>query len=370
MSNKSATNILDIIADYKHLANPLYTLGHEPDKDKAPGGSWALSKDDKWNMGLWNAVGVASWLLPTSALAAYFANKWWERKMRNAVKKAGVSRISTIRPTLTPDNDLKNIENIISDPAEEVRAVNKILKSASGEDEENRRPKDMGARVGDFLSDTTAATVPILAVPLTMWAAKTAVDKIYEKRMAARLREERIAIRNHQNLLDHEVLKLQGLIKGASKEDSISQEEAREYLEDRKRESDGKTGLLTRALSVPILTALLGTSAIAVLASKYLNKNDNSRGLLKYVKEKSLGHNVMQTTPELGLEQFGVPVDQIVSRPGDKKQPGYELVDTVDAVAIPIQATETPQEDVKLVEELEELKPQNTEEKKKEDALF
>ena len=132
MAEKEPKGLLDILANYKHLANPFHTMYYAGAAGHAPEGKYRLAKRDGTNLALWNALGVASWLVPTSALAAYFANKWWDKKMQDAVNKSSVSRISAVRPTLSPDADLNNISNVINDPEREVEAVKQMLsKNAS-----------------------------------------------------------------------------------------------------------------------------------------------------------------------------------------------------------------------------------------------
>lgn len=366
MAEKEPKGLLDIVANFKHLANPFHTLMYRGAAGHAPEGKFRLAKRDADNLALWNVLGTASWLAPTSMLAAYFANKWWDRKMTDAAHKSSVSRISAVRPTLTPDSDLNNISNIINDPRREVELVKSMVsKKAGGSDED-------GA-LATWVKDVAASTVPLFAVPLTMLASKYAVDTLYSKRLKNRLAAERVAIRNHQNLVDHEVMKTQGLIKGASgKEHSFNpfrtlyDSDFRDRVEKFRARKAGRVGPGGMILSAPVLGLILGSGFLTSLAFSYLRKNDKDTGTLDYIRKKSLGHNVMQNTPELGLEQFGVPVEQIVARPGDKKQPGYVELPAADTAKPSIPA---------LLDSLEELKPEASqgnvaEESKKKDALF
>lgn len=367
-NDKKDMGVLDIVSDFKHLANPFYSLMHVAKPGTAPGGKWALAKDPNTNMALWNALGVASWLVPTSALAAYFTNKWWEKRMRDASNKSSVSRIAAVRPVLSPDDDLTNIKNIVEDPSKEVDEVlTAIEKTSSG----NNSAVDSA---GKWVKDVATSTIPLFTIPLSMIATKLAVDKIYSNRMKSRLEDERVAIRNHQNKLDHELMTIQGLVKGASSKQNkpvvvdgvkITKDDVADYRKRRDEEAKGKRGAVHAFMSWPILTTLMASGGLAALAFNYLKKHDKAGQTLEYVRKKSLGHNIMQTTPELGIEQFGVPVQDIVARPGDKKQPGYELAqNAVDAnnvkALVEASAADT-------IADLEEVKPAN---KKSGDALF
>lgn len=380
---QKSEGLLDIIANYKHLINPFYALGHVGTEGQAPGGAWALSKNPKVNLGLWNALGVSAVALPTAALAAYFTNKWWERKMRKAVNKASVAHIAATRPILSPDDDLSNISNIVEDPEAEVNRVRNLVLKHAAEPASTSLKDD----TVDYVKGVAAATLPLFALPLSIGAAKYAIDKIYEKRMRRRLLEDRLKLRNYQNLVDYDIMKTQGLVKGASVSDKDRKIMQRIKDKELAREKGMRSPEGTIA-AWPIVTALLGTGALAALAFTYLRNSDRARGTLNYVRKKVFGHNVMQTTPELGLEQFGIPVDRIVARPGDKKQPTYQsllvtedelkklqeeeakkkqaaleatLVAPVEAAPVVIPDTESP-----LLAQLEEVSPT----KKKEDALF
>jgi hypothetical protein len=367
MAEREPKGILDIIANYKHLANPFYSLVYRGASGHAPEGKFRLSDRDSTNLARWNALGVASWLVPTSMLATYFANKWWDKKMSDAAHKSSVSRISAIRPTLTPDADLDNISNIIKDPKREVELVKSMVSKTAD------NPNDSSGAIQNWIKDVSASTLPLFAVPLSMLASKYAVDAIYARQMKKRLEAERVAIRNHQNLVDHEIMKAQGLIKGASDKTSWNPFRAlydpafKARVDKFRVRDDGRVSAPGAILSAPVLGLLLGSGFVTALAYSYLRKNDKDTGTLDYIRKKSLGHNVMQNTPELGLEQFGVPVDQIVARPGDKKQPGYIDVSAAESAG--------PISQKQLLDNLEELKPEDlkgnvVEESKKKDALF
>ena len=371
--------VLDLVTKYRHMGSPFYSILTTPDQAKVPEGKWALSKNKALNMGLWNAIGVASWLLPTSALAAYFTNKWWDKKMRDASKKSQLSRLAAVNPRLTPDNDLNYIANVVDDPNREAEAVERLLKQSN--EPESKPRQSVGKDLKDWFGGVVASSLPIAAVPLSMLAAKLAVDKIYSKSMESELEEDRVKIRNLQNAVDYRTMLVQGLVKPAVEKQQQAmakrasgdeepdltkmtpKEQAQWELDRRNKEDEGKRNAVSHILAWPILAAVLGSGTLGLLAFNYLRKRDKDTQTLEFIRKKSLGHNVMQTTPEIGLEQFGIPVDQIVARPGDKNQPGYNLINEAPAtVEQKLLAASSPN----LLEDLDEVTP--TADKKKADS--
>lgn len=377
---------LDLVTNYRGLGNPFFSILTTPEHAKVPGGKWALSKNKALNLGLWNAIGVASWLLPTSALAAYFTNKWWDKKMRDASKKSQLSRLAAVNPRLTPDNDLSYIANVVDDPNREAAAVERLLKQSS--DPESKPRQSVGKDLKDWFGGVVASSLPIAAVPLSMLAAKLAVDKIYSKSMESELEEDRVKIRNLQNAVDYRTMLVQGLVKPAvQKQQEIAkrasgsdepdlnkmspEDQAQWELDRRNKEDEGKRNAVSHVLAWPILAAVLGSGTLGLLAFNYLRKRDKDTQTLEFIRKKSLGHNVMQTTPEIGLEQFGIPVDQIIARPGDKNQPVYSLIDGVPAsTEQKLLAASSPN----LLEDLDEVAPavakKESDSSSKSDALF
>ena len=389
-TNKSE-GFLDLVANHRSLLNPFYTISSDPHYAKAPSGKWALSKNKALNLGLWNAIGVASWLFPTAALASYFTNKWWDKKMRESAKKAQLSRLAATNPRVTPDDDLAYIANVVDDPNKEARAVESLLKSAN---EPGKPRQSVGRDIKDWLGGVLAASIPLATVPLSMLAAKIAVDKLYSKSLNSELMEDRTKVRNLQNAVDHRTMLLQGLIKQPQNHQPIQQsqvstiakqakekekekdlssmsksERARWAINERNSEDKAKRGAVSHMVAWPILTAVLGSGAIGLLAFNYLRRRDKDSQILDFVRKRSLGHNVMQTTPEIGLEQFGIPVDQIVARPGDKKQPGYVLAESA-VVPIESKLLSAASTDLKLLDELEEVSADTEPKSEKSDALF
>lgn len=380
MAEKEPKGLLDIIANYKHLANPFHALLYPGASGRAPEGKYRLAKRDGTNLALWNALGVASWAAPTAALAAYFTNKWWDKKMHEATNKSVVSRISMVRPSLSPNSDLESISEIVEDPSRELNAIKAMLgKKASGDGRKD------DSTVMEWIKNIAVGALPLYALPASALAAKFAVDKLYERNMRKRLEAERIAIQNHQNAIDHAIMTEQGLIKGASEDDDDSwwpwpeynpflkneNPKFKEKLDKAKKDEEDRRGAFSTWFGAPVLGITLTSGLLAALAYNYLGKHDKDKETLEYLRKKSLGHNVMQHTPEIGLEQFGIPVTDIVARPGDKKQPGYIEVDADEVTAIPVKSPTASQ----LLENLEELKTEETkgnvpEESKKEDALF
>lgn len=386
MTKKAPEGLLDIIANYKHLANPFYSITHTPSNDShAPGGKWALSDNKAVNLGIWNALGVASWALPTAALASYFTNKWWDRKMRKASKSARLSRLTAVTPRLTPDQDLSYIANVVEDPNREAELVDRLLKKSNDPED-----KSISGSLKNWFSGVAAASLPIAAVPLSMLAAKIAVDKLYSKSMEDDLADERVKIRNLQNAIDYRTMVAQGLVKrptqylipGAmskkSSEDSnnykryMSKEDAIAEIDRRDSRNRDKRGILNHYFSWPVLTAILGGGSLAMLAFNYLRNHDTDAKVLDFVRKKSLGHNVMQTTPEIGLEQFGIPTDQIIARPGDKKEPVYIDANGEDAPKTELEKRLLgySNNDPDLKSELEELVVKGSGKDNKADALF
>ena len=372
MAEKEPKGILDLLANYKYLANPFFSLSRAGAPGLAPEGRWRLAARDGLNLALWNSLGVASWAVPTAALATYFANKWWDKKMRDKTDKSVVSRLSAIRPALTPDADITNIDNITKDPKRELELVDALISKKADEpaDVASARADDVASPLAGWLKDVAAGTLPLFAIPTSVLATQYVVNKIYENRLRKRLEQERVAIRNQQNAVDHELMKVQGLIKGASK--SSEKDYRKMVLEEARKNNkkDTSRSLTGTILSAPIVGGLLGTGLLSFIAYKYLADKDKDSKTLEYTAEKSLGRNVMQDTPEIGLEQFGIPVTDIVSRPGDKKKPGYISKSDNEEKSNNIDLNKK----VNLLEDLEEVEPivagDASQKPKKSDALF
>lgn len=386
--DKKEESLLDIATGYGHLRNPFYSISTVPAKGvkRAPGGKWAFSDNESLNTGLWNALGVASWAIPTAALAAYFANKWWDKKMRESAAKSRLSRLAAVNPRLTPDADLSYIANVIDDPNRESEAVDMLLKNSN---EADKSTESIGDKARGWFGGVLSASLPMAALPLSILAAKLAVDKMYSNSLERRLENERNKIRNIQNAVDYRTMVVQGLVKKPSQQlqpgtltelvkeateksdKELHVERAAKELERREKKEESTRSALNHYLSWPILTAVLGGGALSMLAFKYLRDHDKDTKILEYIKKKSLGHNVMQTTPEIGLEQFGIPVNQIVARPGDKNQPIYELASQLATeeqpakAAVPIETSVSPES----LDMLEEVGGDSVETKKS-DALF
>ena len=138
--------------NYLKLLNPFTTLAHTGEGDIAPTGKFALSRDPKTNLALWNTIGVSSWAIPLAIAANVASNRYWKKEIEKARKKRTVSKLEALRPRLSPDSDLDDISNIVDTPEEENRLIEEIEKKASDvlfADEANDQPgQDEGEVVG------------------------------------------------------------------------------------------------------------------------------------------------------------------------------------------------------------------------------
>lgn len=368
---KKAESIMDIAAKYKHLANPFQSLISTGEWDKeAPRGKWALSKNPAVNLALWNSLGVASWAVPTAALAAYFVNKYHDKKLNDRSIKATVNKLKAAKPYVNIEKELAELQSDLDKRDEERDLLSPLVKSASGDRTVSDYDSGNKSKIIEWLAGATTSPLPLLTMIGGGLGAKYLVDKLYARGMKRRLLNERADMQDMQNAVDLDILRTQGLLKSSSADKpEVSPEVALDVLRNRIARRDSERGLGGAVASWPIITGMLGTSLLGMLAMHYFNRADNEKKLLKDVRDKALGINAMQTPPELSLSALGVPVEDAISRPGDAKQPTY-LVAGEDIKALPAPAEVVDAEVVEPIEGLEELKSEDEEKKKKADALF
>jgi hypothetical protein len=343
--------MLKSIWKYRHLADPTATIRYTGKSESAPSGKWALSDDPKTNLALWNALGVAAVAVPTTAAATILANKYWDKWLDKKVTERSLSKINALRPQMSPNDDLDYTYNITSNPRKELMSIlkdsDKLSKNASA-DQENRTSPESGAAKGAILS-----TLPLVAAPVATYLTVRAIQEGHAKRLRKKMLSERVAIRNMQDKVDHEILQEQGLIKGANMSESKAEAIWKRHGKDKDEES-----LFNLALSVPV-AATLGLSTIGgILAYNKLSDSDKYKNRLKYMRDHILGANTLQESPRISLAKY--KTDAMVARPGD-------------STPVVIEETSSSVSDADKLRErtgLEEVTDTDVAPTKKSDALF
>lgn len=350
--------MLDAIWKYRHLVDPTATARFTGKADSAPSGKWALSSDPKVNMALWNALGVTAAAVPTTAALTILANKYWDRKVKKLITERSLSKINAMRPQMSPNDDLGYTYNITNKPKKELMQIledsDNLTKSASAEEGDGV--------VSRTIKNTAAVALPMVAAPVATYLTIRAVQNAHKKRLRKRLREERTAIRNMQDRVDHQILEEQGVIKSAS----MTADEAK-HIWDRHGKDKDKEPLAYTALTFPAAVAL-GVSALGgTVAYKVLTDSDKYKNRLKYMRDHILGANTLQEAPKISLAKFKQPGEGMVARPGDKVA---ALIEEADK---PVVIDVDPIEEAKKLTErtgLEEVTTTDLTPSKRSDALF
>lgn len=301
--------MLESIWKYRHLADPTATIRFTGKSESAPSGKWALSDDPKTNMALWNALGVTATAVPVTAALTVLANKYWDKWMEKKITDRSLSKINAVRPQMSPNDDLNYTYNITSKPRKELAKIleksSELTKTAAAQETESDVPA--------LVRNSVAAALPLIAAPTATYFTLRAVQDMHKKRLRKRLMDERTAIRNMQDKIDHEILEEQGMIKSAGMSTAEAEAVWDAHGKDKHRES-----LLNKALTVPG-AAILGLSALGgLLAYRKLSDSDKYKNRLKYMRDHILGSNTLQESPRISLAKFTQEGEGMVARPGDK----------------------------------------------------
>lgn len=350
--------MLGSIWKYRHLADPSATLRYTGKSDSAPSGKWALSDDPKVNMALWNTLGVTAVTAPTAAALTLLANKYWDKWLQKRVTERSLAKINAMRPQMSPNDDLEYTYNITTKPKKELMKIieqsQELSKNASAADD-SRMPKLIG--------DSFAASLPIIAAPTAAYLTIRAVQDAHKKRLRKKLLDERIAIRNMQDKVDHEILKEQGLVKDAS----MSTEEAERIWDMHGKDKD-KEPLFYSALTAPLAIALGASALGGVMFYNKLTDSDKYKNRLHYLRDHILGSNTLQDAPRISLAKFTKDNAGMTARPGDK------VATLIEEEIKPVKSLEEVLVDEpKALEQrtgLEEVTTTDLSTDKKSDALF
>lgn len=280
-----------ISSNYLKLLNPFTTLAHTGEGDIAPSGKFALSRDPKTNLMLWNALGVSSWAIPLAIAANAASHKYWKNQIEKDRKKRTVSKLEGLRPRLSPDADLDNLDNILNTPELENRAIEEIEKKAS---DDSSIPL-----LGDAISRGAKAAVPIIAVPAALAATTAIMQKKQKEEYKRQLLRERLALRNMHDKIQHEILVENGLLKGA-------------------KAPEKENTLSSFLLDLPVVLTLGGGALAGAGAYHYLTKKDKNKAKIEYLRKKVLGSNTLQETPQISLDSLPVKKEELIARTGDK----------------------------------------------------
>lgn len=301
--------MLDAIWKYKHLIDPSATIRYTGRSGSAPSGKWALSDDPKTNMALWNTIGVSAAAIPATAALTLLANNYWDKWLRKKVTERSLSKINAMRPQMSPNDDLNYTYNITTKPRKELMRIlersDELTKTASDPSSESNTPT--------LVRNSLAGALPLVAAPVATYLTIRAVQDLHKRRLQKKLMEERTAIRNMQDKVDHEILAEQGIIKSAG----MSVDEAEDIWERHGKDKD-KESLFTSALTFPG-AAFLGLSTIGgLIAYKKLSDYDKYKNRLRYLKDHILGANTLQDAPKISLAKFDKDTTSMSARPGDK----------------------------------------------------
>ena len=278
--------------NYLKLLNPFTTLAHTGEGDIAPTGKFALSRDPKTNLALWNTIGVSSWAIPLAIAANVASNRYWKKEIEKARKKRTVSKLEALRPRLSPDSDLDDISNIVDTPEEENRLIEEIEKKAS--DDDSGIPL-----IGDAVSRGLKAALPILAAPTALAVTTAILHKKQKEEYKKQLLRERLALRNMHDKIQHDILVENGLLKGA-------------------KAPEKENTLSSFLLDLPVVLSLGGAALAGAGTYHYLSKKDKNKAKIEFLKKKVLGSNTLQDTPQISLDSLPAVKEELIARTGDK----------------------------------------------------
>ena len=282
---KSANN-------YLKLLNPFTTLAHTGEGDIAPSGKFALSRDPKTNLALWNTLGVSSWAIPLAIAANVASNRYWKKKIEEDRKKRTVSKLEALRPRLSPDDDLDDVSNILDTPEAENRIIEEIEKKAN--DGDSGLPL-----IGDAVDRGIKSALPILAAPTALALTTAILHKKQKEEYKKQLLKERLALRNMHDKIQHEILVENGLIKGA-------------------KAPEKENTLSSFLLDLPVVLSLGGAALAGAGTYHYLSKKDKNKAKIEFLRKKVLGSNTLQDTPQISLDSLPAVKEELIARTGDK----------------------------------------------------
>lgn len=360
MSIKAAVN--KALAHLK-MANPFHSLLRSGTSIfDAPSGSWALSKDPKTNMALWNAIYTSGPAFGLAYLINNLANQKAESEVEEAIDTQLIDKLQSLRPRLVADPNLADVSAYTELPKKELKRLEEIKaglpKSAANNDDGAEDDQDFSERASDstkeLIKNSILNTIPLAAFGLAAAGGIALSNKNNKDRIAKNLQARRTQLRNIQALIDRQMLADRGLIKAAAKKEGDK--------------TGSGVGVLDAFVGLPITAHMLLAAALGLGSYGILSDRDKNKATLKYLKKIQLGSNTLQDTPQLSVLDLPVSPDKILAVPGDKKQQTLikaEISPTDDGVIDVV-----PIENSGILEELKAASDSEIESRKKKDALF
>lgn len=281
------------------------TYGEEDQRRIAPGGKLALSKDPSTNLSLWNTLGVASWAIPTAAVAAYLVNKHTMDKLR---KKRDAVSDSKLRARRVGIGEYASDTAGLSESEAEDKQLQLALANAEGSDGDETEMIKKEAGLGFFHK-----SLPILAAPGLLWLASDVVNKELKDKYAAELDAEAEELRREQDAVDIEMLKAKGYLQDNPVEDvSAPVENTKEAVIP--KEASASFPVLSSLLNgvrdvtgsvylgIPASLMALSSVGLAALGSAHFLKRTDDAKKLKLLRERMLGEDRLLEAPKLRLK--------------------------------------------------------------------
>lgn len=322
--------------NYLHLVNPLYTLANTGEHPKSTPAGLELSSNPKLNLALWNALYVAGTFGPLAFLVNTIANRKNDAEVESKLDKALVSKVEAMRPRLVSDPNLLDTSSFTARPKEELEELEELKSSLSKKSSEKQQDKGLmdwlSEGFSDLVSSGAAAAIPLATLPLAAIGGINLATSMDKDRIKKRLRERRIQLRNIQAYVDHNQLRESGLIKSDSNNKTIS--ELNDHIDknasvnkiafgkdqDKPDFDSDVSGPKQVFIDVPMLSLLFGSTLFGGALYNILKSNDENRAIVKYLKDRQLGSNTLQSTPQLNVEDLPVSAQDILATPGDKNE--------------------------------------------------
>ena len=321
------------LLSYPGLFNPastfFSTFGDKVDNLlNSPSGKLKLSKDPLFNHALWNTIYSSALFGGGALLLSLLANKQQEDTVRKAMKSGVSSRLEAIRPTLVADPDLKNLSAYTNLPEQDIKRVEKLLAKSDDQIEKKAGDYDgqgtgtiVAKHLGDLLSNTAAKAVasalPLTATTLAVAGGIWGGNELIKKRLKAKLKRERINIKNAQAYIDRKILQEQGLIAPDKEEDS-------ETLPKRADAPDtDRGGLLTSILQMGPIWWLLSGLGLGGVSYAMAANRDKNLATVKQLSKMQFGKNELQSAPSISILDIPAKPEEMLKLPGDKKEETY-----------------------------------------------
>ena len=323
---------------YAHLFNPVYTLTHEGDSALGVP-TMRLADNNKLNLALWNAIYVGGAALPLAYLINTLANQKAENEVESQLNKSLVQKLNALRPRLVSDPSLADTSAYTDLPERELKELQRV----QGELEKHADGGIMdwvSDTAADFFRDSFANTLPLFMLPGAALLGTALSNNKNKERIKAELKDRRLQYRNIQGYIDRKRLAEAGLVAASAAEKPLTESVAKRKSEssdnskaddkltkkaggpdDQSGEArrDSSYGLKTWFLSMPFAALALLSATLGVGTYNLLNKGDKNKAKLKYLKERQLGSNIAQDTPQLSVLDLPVSYKDILVTPQTDK---------------------------------------------------